>query len=97
MVRQNDLPDVNFQYKHLKESAMRSLNLTVFLGSLIAQDFAIFPKEAGETNITVDWDRQLVPRKGLEPSRGYPHKHLKLACLPVSPPRPNFHKYYHNF
>lgn len=96
MVRQNDLPDVNFKYKHLKERAMLSLHLRVFLESLIAQEMAIDSKDTWKTNIT-DWDRQLVPRKGLEPSRGYPHKHLKLACLPVSPSRPNFHKYYHNF
>lgn len=95
MVRQNDLSDVNSKYKHLKEGAMRSLNLRVFLESLIAQDTVISLKST--LSITVDWDRQLVPRKGLEPSRGYPHKHLKLACLPISPPRPNFHKYYHNF
>lgn len=95
MVRQNNLRDVNFKYRYLKESAMRSLNLKVLLESLIAQDVVIDLKNT--LSITVDWDRQLVPRKGLEPSRGYPHKHLKLACLPVSPPRPNFHKYYHNF
>lgn len=95
MVRQNNLSYVNFKYKHLKESAMRSLNLTVSLEILIALDVAIDLRDT--LSITVDWDRQLVPRKGLEPSRGYPHKHLKLACLPVSPPRPNFHKYYHNF
>ena len=29
----------------------------------------------------------MVPRRGLEPPRGYPHQHLKLARLPISPPR----------
>ena len=29
----------------------------------------------------------LVPRVGLEPTRGYPHQILSLARLPVSPPR----------
>ena len=29
----------------------------------------------------------LVPRRGLEPPRSCPHQHLKLACLPISPPR----------
>jgi hypothetical protein len=29
----------------------------------------------------------MVPRRGLEPPRGCPHQHLKLACLPISPPR----------
>lgn len=29
----------------------------------------------------------MVPRRGLEPPRGFPHKYLKLACLPISPPR----------
>ena len=28
----------------------------------------------------------MVPRKGLEPSRPQSHQHLKLACLPISPP-----------
>ncbi len=28
-----------------------------------------------------------MPKRGLEPPRGFPHKYLKLACLPVSPPR----------
>lgn len=95
MVRQNNLPDVNSKHKHLRGGAKRPLNLRVVLGILIAQDIVISLKSTLVT--TVDWDRQLVPRKGLEPSRGYPHKHLKLACLPVSPPRHNFDKYYHNF
>lgn len=30
---------------------------------------------------------RMVPRRGLEPPRGCPHQHLKLACLPISPPR----------
>ncbi len=29
---------------------------------------------------------EMVPRKGLEPSRPCGHQHLKLACLPISPP-----------
>ncbi|MDF3055397.1 MAG: hypothetical protein K0Q74_1304 [Gammaproteobacteria bacterium] len=29
----------------------------------------------------------MVPRRGLEPPRGCPHKHLKLACLPIPPSR----------
>lgn len=29
----------------------------------------------------------MVPRRGLEPPQGFPHKYLKLACLPISPPR----------
>ena len=37
-----------------------------------------------------------MPRKGLEPSRGYPHQHLKLARLPIPPSRhgmkPPFYK-----
>jgi hypothetical protein len=28
-----------------------------------------------------------VPRTGLEPAQGFPYKPLKLACLPISPPR----------
>ena len=28
----------------------------------------------------------LVPRRGLEPPRPCEHQHLKLACLPISPP-----------
>ena len=30
---------------------------------------------------------EMVPRVGLEPTRGCPHQHLKLARLPVPPPR----------
>ena len=30
---------------------------------------------------------ELVPRRGLEPPRPYEHQHLKLACLPIPPPR----------
>src|SRR6056297_1372846 len=29
----------------------------------------------------------LVPRRGLEPPRGFPHWHLKPARLPIPPPR----------
>ncbi len=29
----------------------------------------------------------LVPKRGLEPPRGYPHYPLKVACLPISPLR----------
>ncbi len=29
----------------------------------------------------------MVPRRGLEPPQDCSHKYLKLACLPVSPPR----------
>ncbi len=29
----------------------------------------------------------MVPKRGLEPPRGYPHMHLKHACLPISPLR----------
>ncbi len=29
---------------------------------------------------------ELVPRRGLEPPRPFDHQHLKLACLPISPP-----------
>ena len=28
----------------------------------------------------------LVPRRGLEPPRGYPHWHLRPARLPIPPP-----------
>ena len=28
----------------------------------------------------------LVPRRGLEPPRPCGHQHLKLACLPITPP-----------
>ncbi len=28
-----------------------------------------------------------MPRRGLEPLQSFNHKHLKLACLPVPPPR----------
>ena len=28
-----------------------------------------------------------LPRRGLEPPRGFPHRHLKPACLPIPPPR----------
>src|SRR5690606_25596766 len=31
--------------------------------------------------------RPVVPRRGLEPPRGFPHWHLKPARLPVPPPR----------
>ena len=29
---------------------------------------------------------KMVPRRGLEPPRPCEHQHLKLACLPISPP-----------
>jgi hypothetical protein len=29
---------------------------------------------------------EMVPRRGLEPPRPCGHQHLKLACLPISPP-----------
>lgn len=29
-----------------------------------------------------------LPRRGLEPLQAFAHKHLKLACLPIPPPRP---------
>lgn len=29
----------------------------------------------------------MVPRRGLEPPQGFPYQHLKLARLPISPPR----------
>ena len=32
-------------------------------------------------------ESHLVPRRGLEPPRGYPHWHLKPARLPIPPPR----------
>ena len=31
----------------------------------------------------------LVPKRGLEPPRGFPHYPLKVACLPISPLRHN--------
>ena len=30
---------------------------------------------------------RMVPKRGLEPPRGYPHYHLKVACLPIPPLR----------
>jgi hypothetical protein len=32
-------------------------------------------------------ERYLVPKRGLEPPRGFPHYPLKVACLPISPLR----------
>ena len=29
----------------------------------------------------------LVPKRGLEPPRGFPHYPLKIACLPIPPLR----------
>ncbi len=31
-----------------------------------------------------DWEKDegYVPRRGLEPPQGYPHRYLKPACLP---------------
>ncbi len=29
----------------------------------------------------------IMPRTGLEPVQAFTHKHLKLACLPIPPPR----------
>ena len=37
--------------------------------------------------IITDCFCNLVPKRGLEPPRGFPHYPLKVACLPISPLR----------
>ena len=37
--------------------------------------------------IIKDYFCNLVPKRGLEPPRGFPHYPLKVACLPISPLR----------
>ena len=47
------------------------------------------PKNArhdGKKNALALKKKLMVPRRGLEPPRPEEHKHLKLACLPISPP-----------
>ena len=47
-------------------------------------DISTFPKAHP---INTDYFCNLVPKRGLEPPRGFPHYPLKVACLPISPLR----------
>ncbi len=46
-----------------------------------------YVENAAGVCVLLKQNTNLVPKRGLEPPRGFPHYPLKVACLPISPLR----------